>query len=369
MGKGVFEAIFGAGSAYHQILHLAVGLLLLAIGVLLIAWFLYDHLNGKRVRGRVAAVRVSGRVSGAPAPASGYPYVSEMYTAVYEYTAADGSTIRATDDTSSNRLGSKIPGTPVSLYVSRGDPEKVARAGLGRIVLGLAFGSFGFLFVRTAAHFALTSYSVAIAGCLLLYAAFLINRATRPEKLREAKAQFTARRDSRLREGSELTAAEIRERIAALRKATVFKPRAISAIAIGLLCLGAYLGHETAGLVLRGERAEGRVVSLESGYGSSGRGSHLTYYPIVAFLTPDGVRRQFRDSLGSNPPTLTPGDRVTVLYDPGQPQRAVVDRGIWNWAAPGGCLAAGVLLLGTVARHVRNRRRYAFDPSPALPGE
>jgi len=46
---------------------------------------------------------------------------------------------------------------------------------------------------------------------------------------------------------------------------------------------------------------------------------------------------EFKDNVGSNPPSHRPGDTVTVLYLPDNPQReAIIDRGIWwNWAIPG----------------------------------
>jgi Protein of unknown function (DUF3592) len=46
---------------------------------------------------------------------------------------------------------------------------------------------------------------------------------------------------------------------------------------------------------------------------------------------------EFKDSVGSSPPSHRPGDKVTVLYLPGSPQQdTIIDRGIWwNWAIPG----------------------------------
>jgi hypothetical protein len=47
----------------------------------------------------------------------------------------------------------------------------------------------------------------------------------------------------------------------------------------------------------------------------------------------------FRDSVGTNPPQYRVGDAVTVLYAPEQTDRAIIDRGMWNW------LPSGILYL------------------------
>ena len=40
------------------------------------------------------------------------------------------------------------------------------------------------------------------------------------------------------------------------------------------------------------------------------------------------------------------GDRVTLHYDPREPQNILIDRGLWMWLNPALMLAAGVLLCG-----------------------
>jgi hypothetical protein len=58
---------------------------------------------------------------------------------------------------------------------------------------------------------------------------------------------------------------------------------------------------------------------------------------------------EFKDSVGTNPPSHRAGDKVTVLYLPGDPQRqAIIDRGfLLNWAIPGivFLFAAGLAML------------------------
>src|SRR6185312_1410410 len=86
--------------------------------------------------------------------------------------------------------------------------------------------------------------------------------------------------------------------------------------ALGLAALAVWQGMRLAHLEAQGLRAPGEVVSLKSEW-SSGSGSssgHYSYYPIVQFRTPDNARIEFKNSIGSNPPSHRPGDKVTVLY-------------------------------------------------------
>ncbi len=363
MGKGLFETVFGVTRAYNQVLTLVLGLVLLAVGVLLFAWFLYDHLTGRRVRGRIAGVRLCKGGNKAGAPVEG-----ETYSTIYEYRAEDGTTVRGGDGSSSNWMGNRVPGTQVALYADRSRPDRVMRAGLVRPLGGVALAVPGILIIRSALDSGFGFFSYVVAGCVLAYAVVLIHRATKPKERRETKEQFQARIAKAWQDGREMSEPELRERLAASQKAGRSTLAVVGAIATGLVCLGVWLGHETAGLVLRGERAAGRVVRMESEY-SSGRRGGYTYYPVVAFDGADGERSEFRDRVGSSMPALASGDAVTVVYDPRRPRGAMIDRGVWNWAAPGGCWLAGVLLMVTVARNARNRRRAARYLAGEMAGE
>jgi hypothetical protein len=67
------------------------------------------------------------------------------------------------------------------------------------------------------------------------------------------------------------------------------------------------------------------------------------------------VTVEFKDNVGTDPPSYRAGDKVTVLYLPANPQKdVIIDRGIWNWAIPGVVFLAVafivVLLIGMRAR-------------------
>ncbi|HYM02032.1 MAG TPA: DUF3592 domain-containing protein, partial [Stellaceae bacterium] len=123
----------------------------------------------------------------------------------------------------------------------------------------------------------------------------------------------------------------------------------IAVFAVALVGIAVYQGFRLAHLEAAGMRAEGQVVRLKEEWRSGSGGSRYTYYPIVKFRTPDNATVEFKDSIGSNPPSHRPGDRVTVLYLADNPRAdAMIDRGrFWNWAIPG-LLLAGAALVGAI---------------------
>lgn len=87
------------------------------------------------------------------------------------------------------------------------------------------------------------------------------------------------------------------------------------------LVLARWLARRTRVLLTRGKRASGRM---------SGRGSR---HDVVEFTTEDGRRCEISSRIGV--PWSTYKDRpITVLYDPTDPQRAVIDAWIELWVGP-----------------------------------
>ncbi len=68
---------------------------------------------------------------------------------------------------------------------------------------------------------------------------------------------------------------------------------------------------------------------------------------------------------GSNHPIDERGEIVGVIYDPADLERAIIDRGIWNWAIPGGSGLFGALILVASLRGLvgaYRRRAVGIDP-------
>ena len=116
------------------------------------------------------------------------------------------------------------------------------------------------------------------------------------------------------------------------------------AIAIGVLCLGG------AGLMFfhqfettRGyERAAGTVAYMANRVNRGELQSHFKS-AVVEFIAADG--HKFEVAQGSSSTGITTGDKVGVLYDPHNPQRAIVENFWDQWAAPLLFTVMGVLFL------------------------
>jgi hypothetical protein len=114
----------------------------------------------------------------------------------------------------------------------------------------------------------------------------------------------------------------------------------------GVVCVVAWVRMRA--FMSRAQRVPGVVTELirsyssSSGSGSSSRGGY-TYRPVFQFRTYDGRDVRVESSVGSNPPSARPGQRVNVLYDPMRPERARLD----TFVQRGGLLVL-IMLLFTV---------------------
>ncbi|PWH14924.1 MAG: DUF3592 domain-containing protein [Anaerolineae bacterium] len=126
------------------------------------------------------------------------------------------------------------------------------------------------------------------------------------------------------------------------------------AILIGaiLLFFGQQTQSRTAAFVQQSARAEGIVVDLVRTQKTDERGNIQTsYYPVIEFTTAQGELIRYQASTGSNPPSHQKGDKVQVLYNPANPQRAVEDSFFSLWLPSAIMLGSGalVILIGIVA--------------------
>ena len=96
-------------------------------------------------------------------------------------------------------------------------------------------------------------------------------------------------------------------------------PRLFALIGSALLVVAVWLYSRERGFAAGALRADGEVVALDFSRNSDGGGS---YHPVIRFVTARGESIQYRSNTGCNPPCYDVGERVAVLYDPGQPTRA-----------------------------------------------
>lgn len=84
-------------------------------------------------------------------------------------------------------------------------------------------------------------------------------------------------------------------------------------------------------LASEGLRAEGTVIDLRYQSDDEGSGS---YAPTVEFRDENGQRQVYYSSTGSNPPSYDRGEQVEIIYQPGTPERAMIDSFSDRWMLP-----------------------------------
>ena len=93
---------------------------------------------------------------------------------------------------------------------------------------------------------------------------------------------------------------------------------------IGLLfaAIGLWFDAQSRDLMENGLRTAGTVVGFDRSTDSDG---DTTFMPQVTFTDRNGQNHWFASSVGSNPAEFERGDEVEVIYDPAQPDRAIID--------------------------------------------
>ena len=127
-------------------------------------------------------------------------------------------------------------------------------------------------------------------------------------------------------------------------------------VGIALAVGGAYFAYIQINLSLRGEITWGEVVQLEPGSSTSASGQ-ATLFPRVTFRAGNGAWVTFRHRTGRKPSPYSVGDKVPVIYLPGQPEEALIMEKGMNWALPGILLIVGPLLIVLSLRGIASPRR------------
>jgi Protein of unknown function (DUF3592) len=212
---------------------------------------------------------------------------------------------------------------------------------------------------------------------ILIYLGFHIRRIMIPKGQRLSVAEW--RKQHGLGEAASIDLARVKpieqlvpgtdvEQAAVTRSRQASKAAPIVGVfAVILFVVGVCQSVKIARLEATGLRAQGEVVRLKGESSSSDHGGY-SYYPIVRFKAEQNTRVEFKDSVGSNPPSYRVGDKVTVLYLAGNPsQEAIIDRGaFWNWAIPALLFAGAVLLLCLLLAMLRTVRQQS-GRSPLTP--
>jgi hypothetical protein len=343
----MFDLFIQGAQAWNQVGFFIGAVVCLGIGGLILGNSVYWRVHALRAQGTVIGVIANGGT----------------YTPVYRYTLADGQSHVAKSDTGSGWVRGKETGRVVPLMISAHNPTEAREAG-GYLfdLIGLVFALPGVLF----GYIALTAYPVTrmtwfMAAAMLLYLGERAWRAFIPKGQRLSIEDWKKQHNigqatldlTNVKPIETLVSAPeaAQARLKQTQNYKVIVP-ILAAVAVLLLGIGVFQSMKISRLEAQGLRAEGRVVRLNSEHSSNGHG--YTYYPVVRFRTQANATVEFKDSVGTNPPSHRAGDRVTVLYLPSDPQRqAIIDRGVLlNWTIPAiiFLFAAGLAMLSIVLR-------------------
>ncbi|HEV2547364.1 MAG TPA: DUF3592 domain-containing protein [Stellaceae bacterium] len=346
----MFDLLISSISAYNQVGLFLGAFFCLGLGGLLLGNAFYWRLHAHRASGTIIGVIASGTT----------------YAPVYRYITPEGETHEARADVSSSGTSGKQTGRVVPLMIAAHNPSSARAADSYSLeIIGLVLALPGLVL----GYVALTAYPVTpmtwIMGALMTL--YLLERGHRtliPKGERPSLAEWKAQHGtSAMIDPTEVKriedlvpAATVQQNAQArAQKARKWAP-VLGVFAIILAALAVWQSMHLAHLESTGVRAPGQVVRLHEEWrsGSSG-GGHYTYYPIVRFRTAENETIEFRDSIGSNPPSYRSGDKVTVLYLADAPHgNAMIDRGsFWNWAIPGGIFVAALVLAGVFITMLR----------------
>ncbi len=275
---------------------------------------------------------------------------SQYYYPVYEFYES-GETVQIDGDTGRNWIAGRMPGKQVTLLRRADKQGEVPRHETCLVVIGLVFAAPGVLFLGLAA----SQFTFSPAAILMVIAAFgylgwKLKKIIKPRAEWESRDAFKARMLEKAQVKQEkkasgrylLTPAELRARVRALDRYALFTTPLVVLFAVGMMAGGVHVWRDMDGFSAHGIAAQGQIVSFDTRRDSEGS---VMYYPRIRFTAQDGRSHDFQDNVGSNAPLGRVGDAVNVLYDSGNPRRAVVNRGWLNWLLPAALMAAGALLL------------------------
>ena len=319
----MFELLVSGMQAYNQVGLFFGAWIFLTIGGLLAGNAFYWRVHALRAQGTIIGVVPNGK----------------LFAPVYRYELADGQTHVAKANVSSNLVRGMTTGRAVRLLVSRHNPSDARQAGdwTGELI-GLVFLVPGiWLGWTSVTAFPITPMTGLMAVGFVTYFAERALRTFRRHTPHVSIAEWIelirqgAAKDvdlSQVKPIESLVSADTlkatwREQLAAKKK-IAWVP-ALMAVLFPLIAVNQ--GKDMLQLEMQGIRVPGRVAGYAETNNANG---HWAYYADVHFRIPGeppGESIQFRDVVGGNPPPLSRGDAVTVLYIPGAPWTAIVDRG------------------------------------------
>jgi hypothetical protein len=312
-----------------------IGGALIIISAFILIFFLCLILKSERIKGKIKSIRI----------ARSDKNKNEMFYPVYEYRDKQGHLLSAESNFGSNSLANMKPGKFVNLWVMPETPNIADQEGYRWLLIVILFFTLGCALISSELHSLNFGFFTWIfLTCFILYGVSQLASRMKPidRKLMlsewwKTKAKETI--DQRLSMPT-IGYSEWKARI--LLQDKQFQKAIPIFFLISFICIGT--GYHLSGDIFKsltdGIGTKGEVIGFQETRSSN----FINFYPVVRFLDSSNRPYEFKDRTGGSPPTLKVGEKVNVIYSTKGSFHPFIDKGIWNWAIPGGMIGFGTMV-------------------------
>jgi len=339
-----FHTIFKGIQLFESGMWFIGGLVLCLIGGL----FTWEALAFRR-----RAYRVTARILGV-IPNTTNENIKAAYHPVYEFTARDGELVRMKSRSAVNIAGN-LPETQRTFLCDPENKYELRSTKPIQVLVGMVlfFSGLGLFKIASVTGRSLMWSGLIAAGLILLWIlkGILTSKgetlADRPPKIPRLRLWKKGKAPDKFDLADILTEGQHWQALLKQDKSIVRWMPLFLLLATFLLGFGGYRGYQRIWLTIAGGRTAGEVVRIDS---KESTDNSTSYYSIVEFTSLQGKPIEVRDNIGSSSPVDQRGDKLGVIYDPDDPECALIDRGFWSWLLPVGFSLVGVLIVSSYAK-------------------
>lgn len=134
------------------------------------------------------------------------------------------------------------------------------------------------------------------------------------------------------------------------------KNKLLQIAALIFFCVGIFIAYSRYSFFSSStEKVVGTVKEVVKKDRRSGTKIKTSYYPIFEFSTSDGMIHTIESNLATNPPQYEVGEKITLYYNPANPNDARPYSIIDSWIIPLTFISFGILLFWISALKPKNQ--------------